>query len=507
MTNPPAFEFRHVEKTFFQTRALADVSFPVQAGQVLGLVGENGAGKSTLMNVLGGVLQPDAGEMWLAGSRYTPRTPLEAAGCGVAVVHQELNLFPNLSIAENLFLTELPCRRRFGIRCIQRRELRRRAAEVLETVGLDLDSAIPVAQLSPGERQLVEIARAVRARPRVIVFDEPTTSLGKQQAHRLFEIIGQLRTNGAAVIYISHNLGDVLRLSDEVVVLRDGQVQAVRPANRIRVDEMISLMVGRSLQTFYPPRPAAIPGEVLLEVDGVTQPGMVDNICFTLRRGEVLGISGLMGSGRTELARILFGLEPFARGRILVKGRDLARPTPGRCIQRGMGFLTEDRRHEGLLAEANVEDNVALVALADYAGFPFGRIRRQPLRSRVEGLVRSLSVQCSSFRDQPVKTLSGGNQQKVVLAKWLTSGADVLILDEPTRGVDVGAKVDIFTQINRLVAEGAGVLLISSEMEELVGMCDQILIMAQGEIQSVVERKDFDRHHLLRSALGEERLQ
>jgi len=245
---------------------------------------------------------------------------------------------------------------------------------------------------------------------------------------------------------------------------------------------------------------------VVLEVEGVTQPGIVDNIGFSLRRGEVLGLSGLMGSGRTELARILFGLEPRARGRIRVKGRELAGPTPGRCIRRGMGFLTEDRQHEGLLAEANVEDNVALVALPAHAGWPFGRVRRQPLRSRVECLVRSLGVQCSSLRNQPVKTLSGGNQQKVVLAKWLASGADVLILDEPTRGVDVGAKVDIYAQINRLVADGAGVLLISSEMEELVGMCDRILVMAQGAIQSVVEREDFDRHGMLRSALGKDRL-
>jgi len=250
MNDYPALEFRHVEKTFFQTRALSDVSFAVHGGQVLGLVGENGAGKSTLMNVLGGVLQPDAGEMRLSGVRYGPRTPREAAGCGIAVVHQELNLFPNLSIAENLFLTELPCRRRFGVRCVQRRELRRRAAEVLETVGLALDPALPVARLSPGERQLVEIAKAVSVQPGVIVFDEPTTSLGERQTQRLFEIIDRLRAGGAAVIYISHNLGDVLRLSDAVVVLRDGQVQAVRPVGQIDVNEMIALMVGRSLQTF-----------------------------------------------------------------------------------------------------------------------------------------------------------------------------------------------------------------------------------------------------------------
>ena len=458
------------------------------------------------MNVLGGVLQPDAGEMLLAGQRYLPQTPLDAAGQGIAVVHQELNLFANLSIAENLFLTELPSRRWLGIPCVDRRELRRHAADVLETVGLQLDPGTSVALLSPGERQLVEIARAVSARPRVIVFDEPTTSLDQEQTQRLFGIIGRLRADGMAVIYISHNLGDVLRLCDSIVVLRDGRVQAVRPTADFTVNEMISLMVGRSLQTLFPERPPAPPGEVLLQAKGISQPGVVHDVSFALHRGEVLGVSGLMGSGRTELARILFGLAPAERGQILVKGNALPRPTPRRCIQRGMGFLTEDRRQEGLLAEANIEDNVALVSLDQYASPPWGRIQRPLLRQRVDRLVRSLGVQCSSQQKQPVKTLSGGNQQKVVLAKWLICGADVLILDEPTRGVDVGAKADIYAQINRLVADGAGILLISSEMEELVGLCDRILVMVQGEIRSTVERRNFDRDEMLRSALGTHRL-
>ncbi|MFZ5831700.1 MAG: sugar ABC transporter ATP-binding protein [Planctomycetota bacterium] len=501
----PVFEFRGVGKSFFQTRALSEVSLPIAAGEVLGLVGENGAGKSTLMNILGGVLPPDSGEMFLAGAPYLPRTPLEAAGLGIALVHQELNLFPNLSIAENLFLTELPTWRPLGVPWIHRRELHARAAEVLKTVGLDAEPATLVSSLSPGERQLVEIAKAVRTSPRVIVFDEPTTSLGKGQAERLFEIIARLRSQGTAVVYISHNLGDVLRLSQRVAVLRDGRVQAHRPAREFTVDEMISLMVGRSLQNLFPKR-THTRGETVLEVRGVSQSGVVRDISFSLHRGEILGVSGLMGSGRTELARMLFGMDPFEQGEIRVHGLPVGRPNPRRSIKRKIGFLTEDRRGEGILGEASIEDNVALVSLSDYAGPPLGLIRQNAIRRRVQEIVGSLGLQYASLQKQPAKTLSGGNQQKVVLAKWLISGAEVLILDEPTRGVDVGAKADIYAQICRLVADGAAVLLISSEIEELVGLCDRILIMTEGEIRAIVDREGFDRDEMLRSAFGESRL-
>jgi ribose transport system ATP-binding protein len=504
----PILEFRGVSKSFFGTHALRSVSLSLPAGHVLGLVGENGAGKSTLMNVLGGMLQADSGEMLLDGKPLAPRDPRQSAAAGIAMVHQELNLFANLSIAENLFLTDMP-QLRSPPGWIRWGELHRRTRELLQAVQLSLDPATPVESLTPGERQLVEIAKALRSRARIVVFDEPTTSLTKPEAERLFKIMAGLRRDGVSIIYISHNLGDVLRLCDWIAVLRDGEVQAVGPKEEFTTERMIALMIGRNLETLFParePRPAgADTAERMLEVRGVSQDGVVEDISFTLHRGEVLGISGLMGSGRTELARILFGLDSFQRGEILVRGRPLGRPSPRRCIRRGMALLTEDRAAEGLLREASVEENLALVALDHFGSRRLGLIRSRKVRETAGEMVDRLGIECRGLR-QPVKTLSGGNQQKVVLGKWLLSGADVLILDEPTRGVDVGARHEIYQQINRLVGQGAAVVLISSEIEELVGLCDRILVMADGELQADVQRKDFDRSAMLRSALGEERL-
>jgi ribose transport system ATP-binding protein len=502
----PLLQFRHVEKRFFASHVLKDVCFSLAAGRVLGLVGENGAGKSTLINILGGILPADSGEILLRGSPLALETPDQAASAGIALVHQELSLFTNLSIAENLFLSDFPQRRVLGLPWIRRGELRRQTAELLGRLGLSLDPGTVVGMLSPGQRQLVEIAKALRGTPQIIVFDEPTTSLSKPETERLFEIVGRLRAEGVSIIYISHNLGDVLRLCDDIVVLRDGEVQAVRPKEEFTIEQMIALMVGRSLQTMFPQRDCRRSPEKVLEVRNLSQPGVVENISFALHRGQLLGISGLMGSGRTELARILFGLDPLRQGQILVRGAPLAHPAPRKCIRRGVAFLTEDRRGEGLLMEASVEDNMVLVSLAQFAAKPLGLIRRRPMRARAKELADSLQIECRSLARQPAKTLSGGNQQKVVLAKWLLGRADVFILDEPTRGVDVGAKYEIYRQISDLASRGAGVLLISSELEELVGLCDRILVMANGEIQSVVEREDFDRHEMLRSALGEQRL-
>lgn len=501
----PVLEFRNIEKRFFGTRVLKDVSFPLGPGRVLGLVGENGAGKSTLINILGGILSADGGEMRLAGETFAPRIPEESTKAGISLVHQELNLFGNLSIAENMFLTDFPVRRLGGVSWVRSRQLRQQAAELLQSVRVDLEPSTPINMLSPGERQLVEIAKALRASPKIIVFDEPTTSLSQPEAERLFDTIGRLRDEGVSIIYISHTLADVLRLCDDIVVLRDGEVQAIRPRTDFTTDELIALMVGRKLEALYPERRYESAQEKVLEVKGLSQRGVVHDISFSLHRGELLGISGLMGAGRTELARILFGLDPFASGEIHVRGVLLKCPSPGRCIQRGVALLTEDRRAEGLLLDANIEDNIALASLDDLSSGWLGMIRRRALLERAGRLTRSLAIECQSLQRQAVRTLSGGNQQKVVLAKWLSSQADILILDEPTRGVDVGAKHEIYVQICDLVSKGASVLMISSELEELVGLCDRVLVMANGEIQSTVTREEFDRDEMLRAALGEKR--
>jgi ribose transport system ATP-binding protein len=490
--------FRGITKAFSGVPVLADVDFDLAPGSVLGLLGENGAGKSTLMNILAGNLVADAGEMTLEGRPYAPRHPREAAQHGVALIHQELNLFPNLSIAENLFLTRLPRHRVFPL--IRRRELHRRTATLLAKVGLDLAPDVPVSTLSAGERQLVEIAAALSTEARVMIFDEPTTSLSQAERQRLFDLIVGLRARGHAIIFISHNLGDVFRVCDTLVILRDGRVVGRGAAEGFTEEHLVSLMVGRALTRFFPDRTSKPGSDPVLEVRGITQPGIVAGIGFTLYRGEVLGLSGLMGSGRSELARILFGLDPAEAGEIRLMGEPL-RPEPRECIRRHLAFLTEDRRSDGLFFDATIHDNIALVSLDGYARTPVGWLDRSALRDAVGRIGGAVRLPPNTCWDQPVHTLSGGNQQKVLLARWLLTSPSVLILDEPTRGIDVGAKAEIYRLIGEVAARGAGVLVISSEMDELIGLCDRILIMSRGEIRDEIPHEQFGRERILRAAL------
>jgi ABC-type sugar transport system ATPase subunit len=498
---PPLLQLEKVRKSFFGVEVLHEVSFALAAGQVLGLVGENGSGKSTTMNILGGVHRMDGGRMVLDGQPYEPRSPRDAQARGIAFIHQELNLFKNLSIAENLFIDGFPRLVR-GLPLIDRRAARARSAELLAQVDLDLPPTTPVSRLSQGERQLVEIAKALSADARIIIFDEPTTSLTVRETERLFDIIGRLRQKGIAVIYISHILGDVMRLCDDVVVLRDGNLVGAAPKSAMTVERMISLMVGRTIDQLFPPRDAPpSAGPPVLEVRGLTQPGIVKDISFSLRPGEVLGLSGLMGSGRSEMARILFGLDPHQGGEIVVAGERLAAVSPAECMARGMAFLTEDRRAEGLLMDASIADNIALASLPEHASGWLRLIQRTRLGDEVTKVSAAVQVNARDIQRTLVKHLSGGNQQKVVIGKWLLRAPRVFILDEPTRGIDVGAKYEVYKIINRLAAEGAGILFISSEIEELIGMCDRILVMGHGEIRGSHERTVFDREAILRSAM------
>lgn len=493
---------RDIEKRFFGVSVLRQVSLSLLAHHTLGLIGENGAGKSTLMNILGGVLQPDGGTMSLAGREYGPRGPLEAAQRGIAFIHQELNLFSNLSIAENLFITRFPNWRLLGAPVLKKQVLYSKTRALLEEVGLSCPPHLLVEQLSPGERQLVEVAKAVSHEARIIIFDEPTTSLTARESEHLFELMGRLKRRGVSMIYISHVLSEVFRLCDDLLVLRDGAAVGGGPIREFTVDRLITLMVGRSINQLYPARATAPSSEVLLEVRGVSQPGVVANINFSLRRGEVLGIAGLMGSGRSELARILFGLESHARGEVRLKGQSLNALPPLERIRRGMAFLTENRREEGLCMEAPVLDNAGLVALPSFAAPASRLVRDQPLSAAVAEIGQRVGLRAGPR--MLVRNLSGGNQQKVVLAKWLLNRPSLLILDEPTRGIDVGARHDIYTLINELAAQGAGILVISSEIEELLGLCDRILVMAHGEITDGVDRPNFDRERIIRSALSEQ---
>ncbi|HMO86025.1 MAG TPA: sugar ABC transporter ATP-binding protein [Lacipirellulaceae bacterium] len=497
-----ALEMMGVSKEFFGTAVVRNVSLKLAPGAATGLVGENGAGKSTLIRIIGGQLRAEAGGMQLDGTAYAPHSAAEALARGVRVVHQELNLFGNLSVAENLALSQCSGSHRW---LINRRQLHQATLEALSEVGLHVDPDELASRLSPGEQQLVEIAKAIRGQPRVVLFDEPTTSLTGPQIDCLFEIIGRLKRRGVAVLYVSHNLSDVRRICESTVVLRDGAVQAAGPTEEFTSDRMISLMVGRDLPSLFPMRQAGPSSRPVLAARNLTQPGVVRDVTFALHEGEILGISGLMGSGRSELTRILFGLDPVASGRIEWNGQAF-KPSPARCVDRGMALVTESRRSDGLLLDSSAAANATLASLPRFASGRFRLFRGRLAKTAAETMLSTCGVNCQSTTHQRVRTLSGGNQQKVVLAKWLMTNPAVIILDEPTRGIDVGARSEIYRQIVALADRGVAVLIISSELEELVGLCDRILVMNSGEIVAERPRGEFDREAILRSAFGEERL-
>jgi len=499
-------QFDGISKSFFGVRALEDVSFSLPGSHLLGLIGENGAGKTTLMNILGGVLAPDSGRMRLRTADYAPRRPADATGAGIAFIHQEWNLFTNLSIADNLFINRFPRLGRSPF--INRTVTRKQTAKLLESLNLTLSPETLVDRLTPGERQLVEIAKALSTGAEIIIFDEPTTSLTAAETQRLFDIIGGLREQGKSMIYISHNLGNVLELADDIVVLRDGRVVDTGPGRDFTIDRMISRMVGRAIDQIFPTRESRPSQEIVLEVKGLSQTGIVKDINLVLHKAEVLGLFGLMGSGRTELARMLFGLEPFERGEILANGVLCSRICAGDCIRRGMAFVTENRREEGLLMEATVVDNVGLAALPAFASTRFPRLlRHRQLSEAVTRIAESMRIKSGPVARTLAKNLSGGNQQKVVIGKWLMSRPAIFIMDEPTRGIDVGAKHEVYSIINDLAAQGAGILLISSELEELMGLCDRILVMSKGEITGGFNRAEFAQEPILHAAFkGHQRL-
>jgi ABC-type sugar transport system ATPase subunit len=494
-------EFDHVSKSFFGAQALSEVTFSVEKGHTLGLIGENGAGKSTLMNILGGVFPQDQGTIRLYGKQYNPSCPADATRAGIAFIHQELNLFTNLSIADNLYIDGFP---RLGKSpFIDKRRLYKRATELLSSVDLHVSAATQVEMLTPGERQLVEIARALGRDARVIIFDEPTTSLTTVETKRLFDIIKRLQDQKRTIIYISHTLEDVLQVSDSIAVLRDGSLVSTGSVSKYSVDRMISDMVGRRIEQIFPAR-STTPGSVaVMEVNGVTQPGIVSDISFKLHEKEVLGIFGLMGSGRSELARIIFGLDSYKTGQISIRSNDAASSSPAASIRNGLAFVTENRHQEGLLMEAAVSDNLDLPSLQKFTMFGPARIinRSQSLKF-ANRIAKTLRIKSGPIHTQKVKNLSGGNQQKVVIGKWLLAEPSVLILDEPTRGIDVGAKYEVYGTINKLAKEGVGILYISSELEELTGMCDRILVMSNGEIRAEFARPDFDQEKILQAAFS-----
>lgn len=499
----PLLSFEQITKSFFGVQVLHNISFTLEKGHILGLIGENGSGKSTAMNILGGVHQPDGGRMRLNDEAYTPLNPRQALAHGIAFIHQELNLFENLSIEENIFIGGFP--RVLGrLPLIDRRSIRHRTRELLDLVDIKDAPSTLVGNLSQGERQLVEIAKALNTDADLIIFDEPTTSLTKREVEKLFGIIQRLKAQNIAVIYISHVLSEVRRLCDEILVLRDGAVVGRGTRAEMPVERMISLMVGRNIDSLFPQRAYTPHTTPVLEVTGVSQPGIVKDLNFSVRNGEIVGLAGLMGSGRSETARILFGLDPCSSGDIRLGGVALAEHGPKRRMELGMAFLTEDRRAEGLLMNAPIADSLGLPNLGIYASKALGWIDQNRLLTESADMARRVQLNTTEISETLARNLSGGNQQKVVLGKWLMRRPSLFILDEPTRGVDIGARHEIYKIINQLVMDGAGVLMISSEMEELIGMCDRILVMSYGQISGVFTRDQFDEERILEAAMHRE---
>lgn len=490
-------QMKDISKSFSGVEVLKSVSLSVSKGKILGLVGQNGAGKSTLMNIVGGVLPADKGKMCLMGNEFKPLNPFVAEKMGIAFIHQELNLFPNLSIAENMFIDSFPLKG--PLHTVNFKAARRAAKEALGFLGVSISPDKKVQELSMGQRQMVEIAKYINRNAIVIIFDEPTTSLSHKEKEMLFRVIRGLRDKGAAIIYISHILEDIFELCDRAAVLRDGRVIKEASIGEFDSTAMIKMMVGRDLKQIFPTVDKKI-GELAFEAREIQANG-VHGISLSLHEGEIVGMFGLMGAGRTEFAKAIFGVEKMESGGIFYKGEQINPITPRNCIRHGIAFITEDRRYEGLLMPKTVKENLLCAFWDKLTSGPWKWINVKQEDECAAKQIKDLQIKTADSKTQPVRNLSGGNQQKVVLGKWLMLEPGVILLDEPTKGVDVGAKFEIYSIINQIAKNGSSVLLISSEMEELIGICDRIIIIHDGLVKGEFHKETYDSEAILKVAV------
>ncbi|WP_112310715.1 sugar ABC transporter ATP-binding protein [Pseudogemmobacter bohemicus] len=480
-------QLQDITKSFAGIHALTNVDFDLQAGEVHALCGENGAGKSTLMRVLGGEMRPETGRTMMLGEELRLHGPTDAIRRGISVIHQEMALAPDLTVAENIFLGALPAG-------ISWPKLRERARALIARLGFDIAPGDQVSDLSVAHQQVVEIAKALSRQARVIVFDEPTAVLSTGDARRLLQIIRDLKAEGVGIVYISHRLDEIYEIADRITVMKDGRrVDTVTPAST-PVDQLIRMMVGRPLAQLFGDKPETRIGDEVLRLNGLTLPNGVRDVSFAIRSGEVVGLGGLVGSGRTEVARAIFGADPVSSGEMVLKGAPYRPRNPRQAVRRGVGLVPEDRKGQGIVLDMEIRKNATMANAAPVtiAGF----FRPGAERGLVQRLIQSLRIKLGSMND-PVSSLSGGNQQKVVLAKWFNVDPGLIILDEPTRGVDVGAKTEIYTLIHRLAAEGKAVIVISSEHAELFGLCDRVLVMGEGELRGELLPPDYEEEKLL----------
>ncbi|MFT4190513.1 MAG: sugar ABC transporter ATP-binding protein [Comamonas sp.] len=490
---------RGISKAFGPVKVLEAVDFSLAAGEIHALMGENGAGKSTLMKVLCGVHQADAGSIEVEGRPVAIRGTADAEALGIAIIHQELNLIPQLTVMENLFLGREPSR--WGL--IDGRAMREQARHWLQRVGAaGIDPEAEAGSLSIGQQQMVEIAKALSLKARVLVMDEPTAALTEREIERLFAIMAELKARGVAIVYVSHRMEEIFRVCDRISVLRDGRFVGEREIARTDFDEIVRLMVGREIGARFPARSQA-PGAVRLQVEGLADAGRIADVSFTVRAGEVLGIAGLMGAGRSEILKTLFGVNRRTAGTVVLDGQPLALASPGAAIGAGIGFVTEDRKSQGLVLGMTVRENATLVHLGGYARA--GVVGAGAERAAVARLIQDLRIRTRDA-ELEVQALSGGNQQKVVFAKWLAqAGAGtlkVLLLDEPTRGVDVGGKAEIYAIVNRLAAAGTAIVMVSSELPEVMAMSDRILVMREGRQMGIFDARTATQETLMAAATG-----
>jgi ABC-type sugar transport system ATPase subunit len=495
-TARPLLELVGISKTFPGVQALRDVQFDVRAGEVHALMGENGAGKSTLIKIVSGVHRPDSGEMRLSGEPVVFSTPREAQARGVATIYQELSLYPELTVAENIFIGHAP-KNRLG--AIDWKTMSARAGEILASLNIaDIDVARKVGTMSVGNRQRVEIAKALSRNARILIMDEPTASLSEADVQRLFSIVRLLRERGVGIVYISHRMEEVPLLADRVTVLRDGQYVGTRPAAEVSDRDLIGMMVGRTIDQLFPKVETRI-GAPVLEVRGLSRRPATREVSFTVRAGEIVGLAGLVGSGRSELAQVIFGMTPADSGQIIMNGKPVRIRTPRQAMDLGIAYVPEDRGTQGLIRPMRIRENVSLAMLRQLSRAQF--IDRRAEHTLSSETIAGLNIRTPSG-EQLVSKLSGGNQQKIVVGKWLARKPKLLIMDEPTRGIDVGAKSEIHRLMSQLAAEGLAVLMISSELPEVLGMSDRVLVMREGRIAGEFSRADATQERIAAAMMG-----
>ncbi|MFO1442424.1 sugar ABC transporter ATP-binding protein [Bacillus sp. Bva_UNVM-123] len=496
MSVQAVIEMKGISKSFSNNKVLENVEFNILPGEVHALMGENGAGKSTLMKILTGIYERDAGTIVVKGQEVHFKNAKKAEDAGIAVIHQELNIIPNLTVAENMFLGKELSISPIGI--TKDKEMKQKTKEYLNRLGIDIDPSIEAGQLSVGQQQMIEIARAVAAKTEVLIMDEPTAALTDREIEALFKVIASLKTQGVGIVYISHRMEEIFQICDRISVLRDGEFIGVKAIKDTSFDEIVKMMVGRQLGERFPDRDNEI-GEERFKVENLTSKDKFSDISFSVRQGEILGIAGLMGAGRSEIMEAIFGYRSLSNGKMWIDGDEVTIKSPYDAIKRGIGFITEDRKSKGLVLPLSVRENFSLTNLLKISKNSMISMKKE--QSFVNDMIQKLHVKTSSS-ELAVRSLSGGNQQKIVIGKWLGIEPKILILDEPTRGVDVGAKKEIYQIMNELTKQGVSIIMVSSELPEILGMSDRIAVIHEGRLTAILDKSEADQEKIMQAATG-----